>query len=439
MNCTIKHRATHLAVLGCFAASSLLALPAFADSNSDLKAELVAQRARLEALEKKLEETTKEAATAKETANKVASSAFAYQPGEGIGYKSATDSIKLYGLLDLTATSTSNANAKGQRLTTFQTPWFSGSRWGIVGKRDLQNNGLNVIYKLESEFVMKDGSMDTPGVLFNRDAWVGFESDGLGKLTFGRQNTLPRDFAQIYGDAYGSAGVNLDEGGWTNTNNFKQMIFYAGSATGTRMDNGIVWKKKLDSNWLAGAAHQLGSTAGDNAKGTTSALALAYNGGKFNISGFYNQANVDSLTHRSYSIGGNRQFGIFRINVGYFHYTADQAIVGQRSDNAYTISTKITPEGKFDYEVGYQDMKANNAGYSGSGNTLNAYASTSGVTTAGSGDKKTLYGSVFYHLDNRTEVYLAADKMRLSKGYKVGSANGFDNQTELGLGIRTRF
>ncbi|HEY6897078.1 MAG TPA: porin [Rhodocyclaceae bacterium] len=438
----MKNTKLYLALVGCFAASAMLAPLAHADATSDLKAELASQRALLEALEKKLEATTHAASEAKAAAQKVAdsSSSFSHTPGEGLTYQSGKDSVTLYGLLDLTATSVSNSDASGNRLTTFQTPWFSGSRWGLKGKRQVQDDGLSVIFTLESEFVLKDGSMDTPGVLFNRDAWVGFESDGLGKLTFGRQNALARDFSQNYGDPYGTANVKLDEGGWTNTNNFKQLIFYAGSASGTRMDNGIVWKKNLDANWVAGLAHQLGNTASDSSRGTTTSAALAYNGKGFDISGYATHADVNGFDHNSYSLGGNVQFNpLVRVNAGYFHYTADQATVGERKDNAWTLSTKLTPAGSFDYELGYQVMKADNAGYSGSGNTLNAFNSTSSVTASGSGEKKTVYGSVFYHLDKRSELYVAADYMRLNGGYKVGATNGFNSQSELGLGVRTRF
>jgi len=55
------------------------------------------------------------------------------------------------------------------------------------------------------------------------------------------------------------------------------------------------------------------------------------------------------------------------------------------------------------------------------------------------GFKETLYGSVFYHLSKRTEVYLAGDYMRLHGGYTVGSTFGSTNQLELTTGVRTRF
>ena len=90
--------------------------------------------------------------------------------------------------------------------------------------------------------------------------------------------------------------------------------------------------------------------------------------------------------------------------------------------------------------IGYQEMKATNAGYNAAGNnTLNAYGSTAAVSRAGSGSRKTIYGSVFYHLSKRTELYVAADRLNITNGYKVSGASGFANQTEFAVGIRTRF
>ncbi|MET5020829.1 porin, partial [Burkholderia pseudomallei] len=64
------------------------------------------------------------------------------------------------------------------------------------------------------------------------------------------------------------------------------------------------------------------------------------------------------------------------------------------------------------------------------------FSLTSGV---GNGFKETLYGSVFYHLSKRTDLYLAGDYMRLHGGYTFASTHGATNQLELTTGIRTRF
>src|SRR5260221_10568605 len=165
------------------------------------------------------------------------------------------DTVTLYGLIDATISDISNANSKGDHKRSYQTAWMSGDRWGITGKHEIGGGSTNIIFKLESEFDYETGEEDTPGVLFNRDAWIGFQSEALGKLTFGRQNALARDFTGIYGDPYTSARVTLEEGGYTNVNNFKQLIFYAASATGTRYDRGMVWKKDF-GGFVAGIGFQ---------------------------------------------------------------------------------------------------------------------------------------------------------------------------------------
>ena len=346
--------------------------------------------------------------------------------------------VTLYGLIDGTISVINNADAKGGSIVGFRTPWFSGSRWGFVGNEDL-GGGLKAIFRLESEFVLGNGSLDTAGFLFIRDAWVGFDSTTFGKLTIGRQNALGRDFAAIYLDPYGARESSFNEGGGTNTNNFKQLIFYGGSATGTRVDNGVVLKKSFGPI-VAGISHQFGEVPGDSTRNTTQSAALGFNGGVFNVAGFVTQANVASFRHRTASIGGNVNVGMLRVNAGFFHYSAEQPVVGQRKDDAWTISAKLAPPGAFDYELGYQEMKATNAGYNGAGtNTLNAYANTATVTRAGSGSRKTIYASAFYHLSKRTELYVAADRLNITNGYKVSGANGFPNQTEFAVGIRTRF
>ena len=365
--------------------------------------------------------------------------------GPGLRYQVGANFLQVYGLLDVTLSHVDHLTAAGDSRTSFHpTPWFSGSRWGITGQHDLGDK-LRAIFRLESEFVTNTGEEDAAGILFGRDAWAGFEHDDFGKLSLGRQNALGRDIIAGYLDPYGAAKASTAEGGGTNTNNFKQMIFYGGSATGTRYDRGVVWKKVFDSGLVAGLGYQFGGVPGAFSTGSTKTGALAFNGGAFNIAGFAQTANVNNLTHESYSIGGNVQLGLFRVNAGYFHYTAEQGkagAAGKRKDNAYTVSTTFAPGGKIDYQLGYQIMDAKHAGITGSGataNVRNAYADTSAIVNTIDGKRKTLYGSVFYHFDRQTEVYLAADKLNMTGGYRQSGAAGFLDQTEFGAGLRFRF
>lgn len=439
----MKHLALRATMLAALAACQ----PVFADEIADLKAEIAAQkqaaeaqRQRLDALEQRLSGVQQQqAATATPVPATGTPMGVSFKQGEGATLTAAGASVTLYGLIDVTLSHANHANAAGDGLTTARVAWFSGNRWGLTGKRPMGESGLNVIFRLESEFESQTGAQDTAGVLFNRDAWVGVQSDTIGKLTFGRQNAVARDISGIYGDPYGAATASTDEGGYTNNNNFKQLIFYAGSATGTRMDNGVVWKKAFDGGLVAALGYQFGGIAGDFSNGTTETVALAYNGGTLNVAGYATSAKVAGLSDRSYSIGGNYTVGAVRLNAGAFRYNGEQGALGDRKDTAYTVSAKFAPAGKMDYELGYQVMKADNAAVNGGGNVLNAFANASTAKATATGSRSTLYGSVFYHFDKITEVYIAADYLKLKDGYKVGVTNGFTSQTELALGLRTRF
>lgn len=383
-----------------------------------------------------LEQALAAAYEARKSSAAVAAPTVEKSGGSSLTIAKGANSATLYGLIDITLSNVDHKDSNNNTLTGFQTPWFSGSRWGVTGSHDLSAGGLKAIFRLESEFVPATGEEDTPGVLFNRDAWAGFQSEGLGKLSFGRQNALGRDFAAIYLDPYGAAKSSIEEGGGTNTNNFKQMIYYGGSATGTRINNGIVWKKAFSSGVVAGAAYSFGGVVGDVNEGTTVSAALGYNGGPFSVAGFATQAKLNGLTDNAYSIGGNYTIDAVRLNAGYFRYTGEQGALGNRTDDAYTVSIKFAPKGHLDYELGYQNMKANNAALK-SGVVRNAFYEIGGLTTVGSGNRKTIYGSMFYHFDKSTEVYIAADYLKMDAGY--GTIKGSDSQTEVAVGMRTRF
>jgi predicted porin len=361
----------------------------------------------------------------------------------GYTIKVGADTLNIYGLIDATIGTEDNMNATGGRQTGFRTAWFSGNRWGLQ-VRHVVGDDLSIIAKLEGEYTVADGKFDTDNTIFNRDAWVGFDSKLAGQFTVGRQNTLARDFAQNYGDAYGSAGVRMDEGGWTNTNNFKQMIFYAaGYNGGTRVDRGVNWKKKM-GDFLIGAAYAMGNVTDQFSKNGTGSLGLAWNGGPYNVSGYFTQANVGNNVNRSYAIGGNIQpIKLVRVNAGFFHYTAEQGTLGDRTDNAFTVSAKVSPVEAFDVEIGYQSMRAKNAAQVNA-STVNAFKDltilkTTDVVTVGTGNRDTIYASVFYHLTKRAEVYVAGDHLKLTDNYKVAGTNGHSNQTELVTGLRFKF
>jgi Gram-negative porin len=257
------------------AIAMVIATPVMADDVSELRAEIRALSKRLADMEKAGQDgadgagkgSAAAAAPGGPTKNAVQETPAALRTdnsGNVLGflqkpvtlYQDSNTSLHMYGIIEATLSAQSNQpNANGTNKPAwaygYQTAWFSGNRLGFDADHALAGGGqfgfpdLKIIAKMETEFESPTGDMDTPGVLFNRDAWVGFQSADLGKLTFGRQNTVTRDFTQTWGDPYGTPYVTLKEGGYSNVNNFKQIIFYSASSTLTRNDSGIVWKKSF--------------------------------------------------------------------------------------------------------------------------------------------------------------------------------------------------
>ena len=433
------------------AALGLASVTAQAQSTDQLQqalAQAQAAAAQAQAAAQQAQAALEQALAAAERAKQssvAAATATKSDTGGALTVGSGANSATLYGLIDVTLVNQNNANKAGQSVTSPRVAWFSGNRWGMTGSHatGTGDDAIKAIFRLESEYESQTGSMDTANVLFNRDAWLGIESKTLGKLTFGRQNALARDPAAsaTYGDPYGSPKASVEEGGYSNNNDFKQLIFYAGSANGTRINNGVVWKKAFSNGFVGGAAYSFGGVVGSFATGSSMTGSLAYNGAGFTVAGFVTDANIANLKHKTFSVGGNVQvMPILRLYGGYFDYTAQQAAaVGERKDTAWTLSAKLAPAGDFDYELGYQVMSAKNAGVNGSGYVQNAYSDTHSLTATATGDRKTVYGSGFYHLDKVTEFYLAFDHLSTTGHYLAAQANGFKSQSELGLGMRYKF
>ena len=354
---------------------------------------------------------------------------------EGLTYNSGVNSVTLYGLFDLTVARKTNADTKGNSGVNLQDdPWFSASRWGLKGQRDM-GDGLSAIFKLESEFAPTTGK-ENAKAFFNRDAWAGFQSQDWGKLTVGRQNGLARDFSSIYADPYSKAQLDLEEGGYTNANNFKQLVSYVGS----RNDRSIVWKKEFGPV-VAGLGYKFGGVAGDINQGSVRSAALAYNGNGFSTSTSFTKANVAGLMHSTGTIGGNLQVNpLLRLNAGYFAFNADQGALGQRKDDVYTLSANFTPKGKVGYALGYQVTDVSNAALNASGVAFNPMQAVSAPALGrANGKSKTHYASAIYSYDKLTDFYVAADHLKLDQASLSSAANGQTSQTELAVGVRLKF
>jgi predicted porin len=94
----------------------------------------------------------------------------------------AQSSVTLYGTID---TSLELTNPGSGYVARMDSGAYRGSRFGIAGKEAL-GNGTYLVFDLENGFSSADGTMSTPGSVFNRQAWVGVQS-GYGTVRMGRQ------------------------------------------------------------------------------------------------------------------------------------------------------------------------------------------------------------------------------------------------------------
>ena len=391
-------------------------------------------------------------------------------------YDDNTTSMHLYGIIEATVSGWSNQpNASGNNKRTeavgFQTAWLSGNRLGfdidhqIKAGEKIGLPGLKAIAKLETEFESPTGNSDTPGVLFNRDAWVGFESPDLGKLTFGRQNTVTRDFTQSWGDSYGTPYVTTREGGYSNVNNYKQIIYYSAASTLTRNDSAIVWKKPMfDNHVVIGLDYSFGAqgvggsgnggignspgldggggSPGKFFVGSNQAVSVAYNnfeigGGKLSWNVNYNRANcgnfgdnhcnaadpsagnyVNSNTNQAFLTGGTYVIDGWRVGTGYIHYTGQQHTtnagnLGDRTDNVFVVNGTIPVDKKDGIDLYWGLWRAwshNSALYAGNNLVvLPFFISTANSTKTVNGGRYNGMSTLMYHLDRQLDLYWAFD------------------------------
>ncbi|RZF30692.1 porin [Paraburkholderia sp. UYCP14C] len=130
-----------------------------------------------------------------------------------------TGFVSLYGLID---TSVEITNPGSGWVARMDSGAYRGSRVGLHGAEPL-GGGNAIVFTLENGFSSTDGSLQVPGSIFNRQAWIGASGD-WGELRFGRQ------YSPIYIpfkgdlDAFGAGTIA------SGLNNLSKITPYANNA-----------------------------------------------------------------------------------------------------------------------------------------------------------------------------------------------------------------
>ncbi|WP_179402480.1 porin [Burkholderia guangdongensis] len=228
----------------------------------------------------------------------------------------AQSSVTLYGVVDMGFEHLTNANAAGQAQNALLSGKWLPSRWGLKGTEDL-GGGMKALFMLENGFNANDGSFSSPGVEFNRSAWVGLSSSTVGTLTLGRQYSVQFDKTLFYDPtlfgAYSILSLNLIP------------------VQTQRVNNSVKFKSNEYAGFSAEAMYGFGQQLPGNASaGRYVGAGLEYLSGGFGASASYERTNgsvgaVDQsgLVDQRWSVAARYDFGPVMVSGGMARITGD--------------------------------------------------------------------------------------------------------------------
>ncbi len=181
--------------------------------------------------------------------------------------------VKAYGTVDMYVAMN---NDGGEWTSAVQSGGASASLIGLTGTEEL-SNGLRAVFKLEAGMLMDDGTSAPPGggagYIFQRESWVGLESDRFGKLTLGRQYS-PFFMTLILADPGNmSMGSAIGNYCWPNGDGILGGLF--GPSDISRRDNSILYATPNFSGFSAEVFAALGEVERTDGQ-TSSTLGNAY-------------------------------------------------------------------------------------------------------------------------------------------------------------------
>lgn len=172
----------------------------------------------------------------------------------------AASNLQLYG--SLTQGVSYVSNIAGGSSARIDPGTMQPDRFGLRGSEDL-GDGLRANFLLESGFITQTGSSVVPGVLFNRNAWVGM-SHGRGSVQLGHQPDFMFDTIGRYSNGFQLSNFFLFHPG--NLDNLANMF---------QANNSIKLMTPASRPWQVGAQYGFASMAPKDApRGTTTLSAF---------------------------------------------------------------------------------------------------------------------------------------------------------------------
>lgn len=238
----------------------------------------------------------------------------------------AQSSVTLYGIVEAAMEYTNVGSGNAVKMDSGA---INGSRFGLKGTEAL-GGGLSAIFVLENGFAVNNGTLGNGGLLFGRQAWVGFHSDGYGQLTFGRQYTVLHSLLAKY-----TSGLE-----WGNAANY----FRDGNIL--RANNSIRYVSPTVGGVTLGALYAM-SPAGGTATGAVPTgnirnVSLNYAIGQFSAGATYMASQTEPSDTDKYAVfGASYDFGIAKFS-GVYYIRRDQLPVAtSQSMNFFEVISLI--------------------------------------------------------------------------------------------------
>jgi GBP family porin len=367
----------------------------------------------------------------------------------------AQSSVTLYGTLD--AGLVYSNNQTGHSNWQERSGSVSDTYFGLRGSEDL-GGGLHGIFDLESGFNVNTGQFTESNTLFNRQAYVGLQSDQYGTVTLGRQYDSMVDYLSPLSEAGADFGNNLAAHPFDNDNldesfSIKNAIKYqSANYQGLRFGglygfSNAAGEFSNNRAWSAGATYTNGPLNFAAAYlQTNNSPGLSNDAGGAVSAGNGNNANLTAALQRTFGAGVNYSYGPATVGFVWTHTQDEDLLAGAQGGTAFAIPTDTNLRlDNFELNGKYALTPALN---------LNAaYTFTDGKSTGGvtEGDPKwqTVSLQADYSLSKRTDVYLEGVYQHASGEMANGQANVAmintlapstnGNQVAAAVGLRHRF
>lgn len=258
-----------------------------------------------------------------------------------VGTAAAQSSVTLYGRLDAsvvnTTTKVNGVKQYPATKTGIESSQLSTQFWGLQGTENL-GGGLKAIFKLESNFNIDNGALDTNG-MFAREANVGL-SGGFGTVRAGR-------VYHAYDTFFGAVNHNAN----TNINVSGAVAGVGLAHYGGRASNAV----RYDSPSLNGFRMSFAYGLGENKTATQSAadqysLAAWYAAGPLTVGAAYQLQESQSAADLKHTVvGGAYDFGVAKLVASY-----QQARQTGTKDRDWQLGVSV-PMDAFTFYVGYAD------------------------------------------------------------------------------------